>query len=103
MLNTLRKIVQEVNAAKDLKAALSIIVQRVGPMLSAASQQPMQGGGWPQDAAGPQPVAALGSQVVGPVAQFRPPGAHEAATLASASNRRAVGVISARQQPRIAK
>ena len=29
MLNTLRKIVQEVNAAKDLKAALSIIVQRV--------------------------------------------------------------------------
>ncbi|MWV10650.1 phosphoenolpyruvate--protein phosphotransferase [Pseudomonas sp. R-28-1W-6] len=29
MLNTLRKIVQEVNAAKDLKAALTIIVQRV--------------------------------------------------------------------------
>ena len=29
MLNTLRKIVQEVNAAKDLKAALGIIVQRV--------------------------------------------------------------------------
>lgn len=29
MLNTLRKIVQEVNAAKDLKAALAIIVQRV--------------------------------------------------------------------------
>ena len=29
MLNTLRKIVQEVNAAKDLKAALSIIVQLV--------------------------------------------------------------------------
>jgi len=29
MLNTLRKIVQEVNAAKDLQAALSIIVQRV--------------------------------------------------------------------------
>jgi phosphotransferase system enzyme I (PtsP) len=29
MLNVLRKIVQEVNAAKDLKAALSIIVQRV--------------------------------------------------------------------------
>ena len=29
MLNTLRKIVQEVNAAKDLKAALSIIMQRV--------------------------------------------------------------------------
>ncbi len=27
MLNTLRKIVQEVNAAKDLKAALTIIVQ----------------------------------------------------------------------------
>lgn len=30
MLNTLRKIVQEVNAAKDLKAALTIIVQRQG-------------------------------------------------------------------------
>ncbi|PAU63001.1 phosphoenolpyruvate--protein phosphotransferase [Pseudomonas indica] len=29
MLNTLRKIVQEVNAAKDLKTALAIIVQRV--------------------------------------------------------------------------
>lgn len=29
MLNTLRKIVQEVNSAKDLKAALGIIVQRV--------------------------------------------------------------------------
>ena len=29
MLGTLRKIVQEVNAAKDLKAALNIIVQRV--------------------------------------------------------------------------
>jgi phosphotransferase system enzyme I (PtsP) len=29
MLNTLRKIVQEVNAATDLKAALTIIVQRV--------------------------------------------------------------------------
>ncbi|MBD7975726.1 MULTISPECIES: phosphoenolpyruvate--protein phosphotransferase [Pseudomonas] len=29
MLNTLRKIVQEVNAAKDLKTALGIIVQRV--------------------------------------------------------------------------
>ncbi len=29
MLNTLRKIVQEVNSAKDLKAALTIIVQRV--------------------------------------------------------------------------
>ncbi|TIH10194.1 phosphoenolpyruvate--protein phosphotransferase [Pseudomonas leptonychotis] len=29
MLNTLRKIVQEVNAAKDLNAALGIIVQRV--------------------------------------------------------------------------
>jgi len=29
MLNTLRKIVQEVNAAQDLKAALTIIVQRV--------------------------------------------------------------------------
>lgn len=29
MLNTLRKIVQEVNAAKDLKSALGIIVQRV--------------------------------------------------------------------------
>lgn len=29
MLNTLRKIVQEVNGAKDLKAALTIIVQRV--------------------------------------------------------------------------
>ena len=29
MLNTLRKIVQEVNAAKDLKAALTIIVQQV--------------------------------------------------------------------------
>ncbi|GGL98184.1 phosphoenolpyruvate-protein phosphotransferase PtsP [Pseudomonas asuensis] len=29
MLNTLRKVVQEVNAAKDLKTALSIIVQRV--------------------------------------------------------------------------
>ncbi|AYC31076.1 phosphoenolpyruvate-protein phosphotransferase PtsP [Pseudomonas cavernae] len=29
MLNTLRKIVQEVNAAKDLKAALAIIVRRV--------------------------------------------------------------------------
>jgi len=29
MLNTLRKIVQEVNSAKDLKAALAIIVQRV--------------------------------------------------------------------------
>lgn len=29
MLGTLRKIVQEVNAAKDLKSALSIIVQRV--------------------------------------------------------------------------
>ncbi|TWI52276.1 phosphotransferase system enzyme I (PtsP) [Pseudomonas duriflava] len=29
MLNTLRKVVQEVNAAKDLKSALSIIVQRV--------------------------------------------------------------------------
>jgi phosphotransferase system enzyme I (PtsP) len=29
MLNTLRKIVQEVNAAKDLRAALTIIVQRV--------------------------------------------------------------------------
>src|SRR3989338_92195 len=29
MLNTLRKIVQEVNAAKDLKSALTIIVQRV--------------------------------------------------------------------------
>lgn len=29
MLNTLRKIVQEVNAAKDLQAALAIIVQRV--------------------------------------------------------------------------
>ena len=29
MLNTLRKIVQEVNAARDLKAALTIIVQRV--------------------------------------------------------------------------
>src|SRR5690606_27702907 len=29
MLGTLRKIVQEVNAAKDLKAALGIIVQRV--------------------------------------------------------------------------
>ncbi|UCJ17859.1 phosphoenolpyruvate--protein phosphotransferase [Pseudomonas sp. MM211] len=29
MLNTLRRIVQEVNAAKDLKAALGIIVQRV--------------------------------------------------------------------------
>ena len=29
MLNTLRKIVKEVNAAKDLMAALSIIVQRV--------------------------------------------------------------------------
>lgn len=29
MLNTLRKIVQEVNSAKDLKAALGIIVLRV--------------------------------------------------------------------------
>lgn len=29
MLNTLRKVVQEVNGAKDLKTALSIIVQRV--------------------------------------------------------------------------
>ena len=29
MLNTLRKIVQEVNSAKDLKSALGIIVQRV--------------------------------------------------------------------------
>ncbi|PTQ67252.1 phosphoenolpyruvate--protein phosphotransferase [Pseudomonas sp. GV071] len=29
MLNTLRKIVQEVNSAKDLKSALTIIVQRV--------------------------------------------------------------------------
>ena len=29
MLGTLRKIVQEVNAAKDLKAALGIIVLRV--------------------------------------------------------------------------
>ncbi|SEI74618.1 phosphoenolpyruvate--protein phosphotransferase [Azotobacter beijerinckii] len=29
MLNTLRKIVQEVNAAKDLKTALGIIVQRI--------------------------------------------------------------------------
>ena len=29
MLGTLRKIVQEVNAAKDLKSALTIIVQRV--------------------------------------------------------------------------
>ena len=29
MLNTLRKIVQEVNAAKDIKAAPTIIVQRV--------------------------------------------------------------------------
>ena len=29
MLNTLRKIVQEVNSAKDLKSALGIIVLRV--------------------------------------------------------------------------
>ena len=29
MLNTLRRIVQEVNSARDLAAALDIIVQRV--------------------------------------------------------------------------
>ncbi|KFX70694.1 phosphoenolpyruvate-protein phosphotransferase [Pseudomonas taeanensis MS-3] len=35
MLNTLRKIVQEVNAAKDLNAALGIIVQRVKAAMSS--------------------------------------------------------------------
>ena len=35
MLNTLRKIVQEVNSAKDLKAALGIIVLRVKEAMSS--------------------------------------------------------------------
>ena len=37
MLNTLRKIVQEVNSAKDLKAALGIIVLRVKEAMGARS------------------------------------------------------------------
>ena len=37
MLNTLRKIVQEVNSAKDLKAALGIIVQRVKEAMGTCS------------------------------------------------------------------
>ena len=37
MLNTLRKIVQEVNSAKDLKAALGIIVQRVKEAMGTRS------------------------------------------------------------------
>ena len=36
MLNMLRKIVQEVNVAKDLKAALGIIVLRVREAMNTA-------------------------------------------------------------------
>ncbi len=35
MLNTLRKIVQEVNSAKDLKAALGMMVLRVKEAMSS--------------------------------------------------------------------